>query len=87
MERYLTDRNLVSKFENVYFHRYATPVRAGSATHYVLGWKDEFLAKDKLEKLLSGFYGNVSGSPRRYVDNTAEFARWLAKREANPTNK
>jgi hypothetical protein len=80
MERHLADKKLLSQFEDIHLHRYATPLRAGPTLHYVVSWDAALLADDKLEEVLSGFYGTVSGTPRRYVDNTADFLRWLAKR-------
>lgn len=86
-EQYLTDAAMIQKVENYNVFKWAaTPLEAGKITHYVVDWTDVFEISegkaDELQPTLSRLYGNVSGPARRYVDNTAEFTRWITARKA-----
>jgi len=86
MEHYLNSIKIVSYLEeNGLICNYETPMKSGNITHWLTEWDKDFLKKDTLDAVLTRLYGSVSGPPRRYVDNTANFARWLNK--PKPRNK
>ncbi|MBM3157368.1 MAG: hypothetical protein FJ004_08815 [Chloroflexi bacterium] len=79
MEQYLIEKAIMQKLEGNDIFKYPTPLKEGKITHYVVDWSPFVDANDDLKSALSQLYGSVSGSPRRYVDNTIEFVRWLQK--------
>ncbi len=54
--------------------RYDAPFKQGSISHYVVDWPDYFIVfkkyKNGLPRALLDLYCKVSGSARKYVDNT-----------------
>src|ERR1035437_5359504 len=49
---------------------YKTPLKSGYINHSLVNWIDIYISKDSLDKTMSSMYLNVSGKPRRYLDNT-----------------
>lgn len=80
-ERHLTSSGWMNELRHTWLHNYTTPVRSGSVNHYVLDcWHsgtEEPQSQRSLDGILEQFYLSVSGSTRRYVDNTAKFCSWL----------
>ncbi len=72
IEKYQQD-----KFEEQFgITQYLTPLKQGQVMHYLIDIVDKFnLPKTttKLQKELPHLYCNVSGSSRKYVDNTISF--------------
>lgn len=61
--------------------KYPTPLRQGIVTHYLVDWLELPMRilpikAAKLRSSLPDLYCRVSGSARRYVDNTIAFADW-----------
>lgn len=56
-----------------------TPLKSGKIFHTNIDWflmatkKDDIDRPTKILEILKNFYLNVSGSPRKYVDNTIDF--------------
>ncbi len=59
---------------------YPVPLKEGKVNHYILRFFTHSVASGSLESSLLKLYGTVSGSPRSYVDNTLDLARWLDKK-------
>jgi hypothetical protein len=80
-EQYLVGKKMMPSLENSQLLcKYQTPLRNGTVTHYVVGWLKGMLEDGSRGVLFSGLYAKVSGAPRCYVDNTADFAQWLSER-------
>lgn len=90
-EQRLIQQEWMAGLERTHLWRYRTPVRSGLVNHYALDcWHSEAgdASRREREGILSGFYCAVSGSTRRYVDNTAEFCNWLkGERECRGSGK
>jgi hypothetical protein len=72
MDKHLVDK----KYPRIVHHKlYSVPLKNGVVTHNVICCFDSEI-KERIE-LAASFYGNVSGSTRRYVDNTLYFYRKL----------
>ncbi len=83
MEQYLRAKKMMIEIENTDLYKYEVPIKAGKINHYIVDWlatfdriKDERYKKDEF---LRELYESVSGSPRRYVDNTISFIKWLVE--------
>jgi hypothetical protein len=77
-DRYIDDLDMVDQFEqysNIY--KYLTPLKNGTVNHHIVGWLTAQHNNDISLADISRLYNSVSGSSRRYVDNTIDFARWL----------
>jgi len=70
----------LSKFEGGLLHRYSVPFKSGRSTHYLVDLDLNIVPRADPYALLAKLYGRVSGSTRIYVDNTAEFMRWVKDR-------
>lgn len=81
MEQHLIDNGMMAQFEDSDLFKWPTPMQAGKISHYLVDWSQYRPASRKPEAITSGLYRTVSGSSRRYVDNTLEFIDWLAKRK------
>ena len=59
---------------------YKAPFKSGRITHYVVDWRDyqkEDVQSKNWLQILGNLYNTVSGTPRKYVDNTIEYFNWL----------
>jgi hypothetical protein len=82
MEKYLISNDMMELFENYELHRYQTPLTDGKIYHYIVAFpQGHFFKQCNPESVISQLYNTVSGNTRRYVDNTLDFVRWLAKRK------
>ena len=65
------------KWADYFLFKCLTPLKSGKITHYNLNWFQH--GQYTLEgKDLEGYYATVSGSARRYIDNTIEMLNeWL----------
>ncbi len=68
--------------------QYPVPMKSGKITHYIVDWTED-LIKNEINPidLVNKFYNNVSGKPRKYVDNTIEFLEWLKEEKAKKEQK
>lgn len=69
----------VEPIENVHISKYLTPLKSGKVNHFMMSGFMKFDLENKIEPLLLNLYLSVSGSPRRYVDNTMDFYNWCTK--------
>src|SRR5690606_33152910 len=77
-EQFINETERLDQFEHYSnIHKYPTPLKSGAVNHYIVGWFDDQPGKNDFISQISRLYNTVSGNPRRYVDNTLEFARWL----------
>jgi hypothetical protein len=63
------------------------PTRSGLVTHRILDWTDPLNKKGRAEQRIQQFYNSVSGSTRRYVDNTLKCTRQLSGAAARATER
>lgn len=88
LEKFLNDvwmKDPFFSFRDMNLYKYQAPMKKHRITHYVVGFDDYIIQRDKLNGMLLQLYNTVSGDARRYVDNTAEFAWWLrTQRPENP---
>ena len=82
MEKYLIDGNLISILENKDIYKWPTPMKSGKVTHYIIDWINTAFKPKETKETIPLLYCNVSGTPRKYVDNTFDFMNWLDKRKA-----
>jgi hypothetical protein len=81
VEKYLIDNNFMHKIENGILFRYPSPMKSGTITHYSVDW-EYFVQNDKTSQgIITNLYNCVSGKPRKYVDNTVDYIRWLKKKK------
>ncbi len=67
-------RMVITEKGHPYLVRYPnTPLDKGPVSHWLVMWSNADVATTQIEK----FYTTVSGAARRYVDNTAQYAKWL----------
>lgn len=66
--------------------KYPVPLKGGNVNHRIVRWFEVNVADGSLESSLLKLYGTVSGSPRSYVDNTLDLARWLDARRKEDLN-
>ncbi|OGO17406.1 MAG: hypothetical protein A2Z15_05045 [Chloroflexi bacterium RBG_16_50_11] len=57
-------------FDSLLFVQYLIPMKSGKIRHHLVNWVS--LVKNPQDSI-SKLYGSVSGTPRKYVDNTLEF--------------
>ena len=79
MEKRLVDIGKIQLFDSLDIYRYPVPMKSGKINHYIVDWIGD--SKNSCE-LVSNLYNSVSGKPRKYVDNTIEFLKWLKKEKA-----
>lgn len=65
--------SLASAIESLLWD-YHVPLEFGAVTHKCLDWT--FFCEDPIN-CINKLYDEVSGKPRKYVDNTLEFVNWL----------
>lgn len=63
------NKRKVGRIVDEYLIEFGAPLKCGKVSHYNLNWFRE-IGGQKVFKLVKGFYKQVSGKPRRYVDNT-----------------
>jgi hypothetical protein len=90
-ERRLPNFSVEKNFSKYGIIQYLTPLKSQKIQHYLLDWTlDMFIANEEftttqIPKVIRYFgaklYGNVSGTPRIYVDNTLDFVREIQKRK------
>jgi hypothetical protein len=88
MEQYLKKIRMIGTTKDVKsIIMYPLPMKFGNINHYTIDWTlDLGKNKDPVE-LVSNLYNNVSGEPRKYVDNTLEFISWITDRKAELAKK
>jgi len=74
MEHYLNESGMMQELENAYLFRSPVHTKTGKITHYSVDWAYSRNVNQKLPSL----YETVSGSARRYVDNTLEFLNYIS---------
>lgn len=81
MEKHLEKIKILKKFELFgVLKRYPVPTKSGEIYHYIIDWTShQPVSKGDAFKLVNASYHNVSGPPRKYVDNTIEFLNWINK--------
>jgi hypothetical protein len=67
-EKYLHDQN--EGLPEIILKRKPVPMKGGSVTHSFIDWRSHLGKEVGQESLIEPFYRSVSGSTRRYVDNT-----------------
>ena len=89
VEKYLVENGLIQELLNKKsVIQYATPLKEGIIKHYLVNWlkltETNFpkQAAD-LKVAIPNIYCNVSGSPRRYVDNTIDFMNYGNNKRKN----
>ena len=65
-----------------YVKSYYTPMKSGNISHYLIDWTTEPEREKHLSEIFLHLYNNVSGSPRKYVDNTYDFVKWLVNNKS-----
>lgn len=68
--------------------KYPTPLKQGIITHYLVDWLELTMKASpkkaiKLKNSIPDLYCKVSGSARRYVDNTMSFVNWKEQNNIN----
>jgi len=76
IERYLVEKEWIEELEETSILKYATPLKHGTVSHYLVDWPNFPMKASKLKNALPNLYGKVSGSARQYVDNTMSFVNW-----------
>ncbi len=74
------DETAIQALKNLILVEYKTPLRNGQVRHWTNSWNINRPAPS-LEEVIRAFYQTVSGDTRRYVDNTLDFAQYLAQRK------
>lgn len=77
----ILDDKIESKMDKLKFNpdpyciQKKVPTKSGLITHFAIDWKKwmESTTKKKARKELSALYHQVSGQPRKYIDNTLDF--------------
>jgi hypothetical protein len=88
-EKRLNDLNEINVQKKVgHIVWYSTPMKSGNINHYLVNWAKPELVKTMKEtkdpiELVQNLYNNVSGKPRKYVDNTLDFLKWIKEKKAN----
>lgn len=72
MEKFLSELGTIFVHEDEDIYRYPVPMKSGEIDHYLVGW-NWFSSKEEIVERVSAFYNDVSGNPRKYVDNTIDF--------------
>lgn len=80
IERYLIENEWMEELGESII-KYPTPLKQGIVTHYLVDWlelpmKILPMKASELKSSLTDLYCKVSGSARRYVDNTIAFVDW-----------
>jgi hypothetical protein len=82
MERYLKNANMMDKFENFTVFKLLAPMKSGKITHNLVDWTIYFKQeKGNLKESVSELYNDISGYPRKYVDNTLEFIQFVTEKQ------
>lgn len=76
MEKRLIELEMIENCKGADIFKYPVPMKSGEINHYLVSW-DWFEKKEEAVKTVSAFYNNVSGNPRKYIDNTLDFTNWL----------
>ena len=64
---------------SLFLGQYLVPMKSGKISHHFINWA--FMSEKPLDSV-NKLYNSVSGSPRKYIDNTLEFLDWLEKEKA-----
>lgn len=81
IEKFYFDKKEESKMQNV-LTEFKTPLKCGQISHLNLLWFVKYPEnKEFLIDLVKSFQFNVSGSPRRYIDNTLNVLNLLFDNE------
>jgi hypothetical protein len=89
MEKYIMENCEADFFDINNIKNWSVPTKSGNITYAILNWiwVDSFTESNQI---VSKFYKDVSGKPRKYVDNTMDFLKWLkeekVKKEAKNDN-
>jgi hypothetical protein len=87
LEKHLKALKIIDKFENIIFN-YLVPTKNGKITHRLVDWTIHSNRERRdPQTTVTDLYNNVSGSPRKYVDNTLEFLEWLKKERETQKKK
>lgn len=78
MEKFLIENDLLEEVNSSVL-KYPTPLKQGIINHYLVNLLQYIPTDSKLKNSLPNLYCNVSGSARRYVDNTVEYFNWYEK--------
>ena len=81
MEKHLIENQMMTIFENKDIFKWPVPMKSSKINHYIYDpTPSDISQKSYINKVLH-LYSTVSGIPRKYVDNTLEYAEWLVKRK------
>ena len=72
MEKFLIENDLLEGVNSSVL-KYPTPLKQGIINHYLVNLLQYIPTDSHLKKSLPKLYCNVSGSARRYVDNTVDY--------------
>ena len=82
VEKSLNEFKVIDSFLDTSVIKMLVPMKSGKITHYIVNWT-QITTNKHFEPidLVTQLYNNVSGSPRKYVDNTMEFVRWVTEKK------
>lgn len=72
VERRLSELGITAIYKSADIYKYPVPMKSGAINHYIVSW-DWFSSKEEAIERVSAFYNDVSGNPRKYIDNTLDF--------------
>jgi hypothetical protein len=88
IEEHITNKKLLDRyFEQNLVIKYKTPLKNNFVTHLLLGYSTNLITDNNLEVVVSDLYRTVSGSTRKYVDNTLDFGLTQKKLYEEQQNK
>ena len=91
VEKYISqkqnEKEINANITSFNIQRYKTPFKTGNILHCMIEWVDftDFIEGETntsyMQSLLSDIYNKVSGSARKYVDNTADYVCCFSQQE------
>lgn len=77
-EHYLNKYEKDINMQGLIVDNYKTPLKNGKINHKLVNWAYAYKTdKEDIIDVIKKFYFKVSGKPRRYIDNTIDFIKFL----------